>query len=82
MTSRCNRNLLTIQVTDWGKGIDAQAMEHIFDAFYTTKSRSGHGLGVGLAIVKRYVTDDFGGSIKADSSGRSGTRFTVKLPVV
>lgn len=73
---------LTIQVTDWGRGIDAEALEHIFDAFYTTKNQAGHGLGVGLATVKRYVTDDFDGSITVDSSSRRGTRFTVKLPVV
>lgn len=73
---------LTIQVADWGKGICAEDLLHIFDAFYTTKGRNGHGLGVGLAIVKHYVTVDFGGSIKVKSSGRRGTRFTVKLPVV
>lgn len=73
---------LTIQVSDWGKGIDTEALDHIFDAFYTTKSRFGHGLGIGLAIVNRYVTADFGGSIKVDSSSRGGTRFTVKLPLV
>lgn len=72
---------LTIQVTDWGKGIDTEALDHVFDAFYTTKGRNGHGLGVGLAIVKHYVTVDFGGSIKVESSG-GGTRFTIKLPVI
>ncbi len=78
----CDGDWLTVQVTDWGKGIEAEALAHIFDAFYTTKGRVGHGLGIGLAIVKHYVTVDFGGSIKVGSSSRRGTRFTVKLPVV
>jgi signal transduction histidine kinase len=82
VTLTAGDNWLTIQVIDWGKGIDTEALEHIFDNFYTTKDQSGYGLGVGLAIVKRYVTADFGGFIKVGSSSLGGTRFTVKLPVV
>ena len=70
---------LTIQVTDWGQGIAADMLPHIFDTFYTTKDRPGHGLGIGLAIVKEYATVDFGGSIKVSSSRRKGTQFTLKL---
>lgn len=77
-----NCGWLIIEVTDWGEGIAAGLLPKIFDAFYTTKNRPGsHGLGIGLAIVKQYVTADFQGSIKASSSSQLGTRFTVKLPV-
>jgi hypothetical protein len=34
----------------------------------------------GLAIVKHYVTADFGGTIDASTSDCTGTCFTVKLP--
>lgn len=72
---------LILQVSDWGSGISADSLPHIFETFYTTKDqRNGHGLGLGLAIVKQYVTVDFGGSIKVSSSPRYGTRFIVKLP--
>ena len=77
-----DRSWLIVRVTDWGTGITAEALPHIFETFYTTKSLSGQGLGIGLATVERYVTVDFGGSIKVSSSSLRGTRFTVKLPVL
>ncbi len=70
---------LTVQVTDWGKGIPALELQHIFEPFYTTKNQSGRGLGIGLSIVRDYVINDFKGSIKVSSSRRRGTQFTVKL---
>ena len=81
LTMVCSRHRLTVRVSDRGKGIAPQDLPHIFEAFYSTKADSGHGLGIGLAIVKRYVETDFGGAITASSSPRSGTTFTVKLPL-
>lgn len=74
-------NRLIITVIDWGKGIPAAALPYVFEAFYTSKSLSGHGLGIGLAIVKQYVTTDFSGSIEVSSSRRHGTRFILEFPV-
>lgn len=79
LTVQCSEDWLTIQVTDWGKGIAASELAHIFEPFYTTKDKTSHGLGIGLAIVNQYVTEDFYGSIKVSSSRRLGTQFTVKL---
>jgi signal transduction histidine kinase len=78
---RHDRDCLVVRVTDRGKGIAPEALPHVFETFYTTKGQSGQGLGIGLAIVKQYVTVDFRGSIKASSSPRQGTQFTAKLPV-
>jgi signal transduction histidine kinase len=73
------QGFLTVRVTDWGKGIDGAALPRLFDTFYTTKNQSGRGLGIGLAIVKQYVTTDFQGSIEVTSSKQRGTRFTARL---
>ncbi|NMA38127.1 MAG: hypothetical protein GX942_07455 [Papillibacter sp.] len=59
--------------------ISAEDMPHIFDRFYrASKGRQtdsvGHGMG--LAIVKA-ATENMGGQIKAVSSEKSGTVFTV-----
>lgn len=72
---------LIIRVTDYGKGISGEALTHVFEPFYTSKGQSGHGLGIGLAIVRQYVTADFAGSIKVTSSAQQGTCFRIKLPV-
>lgn len=76
----CSKKALTIRVVDWGQGIGPSQIANIFEPFYTTKRQTGHGLGIGLAIVKQYVTQDFHGVISVRSSARLGTVFTIKLP--
>lgn len=73
---------LVIEIGDWGQGMTASQLKQVFEPFYTTKLQAGHGLGIGLAIVKQYVTKDFGGSIKVTSSRRKGTLFRVELPTL
>jgi two-component system C4-dicarboxylate transport sensor histidine kinase DctB len=77
-----SEHALTIQVYDWGQGISPRNINRVFEPFYTTKSQAGHGLGIGLAIVKQYVMTDFGGTIAVQSSRRHGTLFTVSLPTL
>ena len=69
-----------IEVVDHGAGIPAEALKHIFEAFYTTKKHS-RGTGIGLSIVKQTVETDFNGEIKVVSSRKTGTRFTLLLPL-
>ena len=65
-----------MQVDDDGSGIPPSKRDHIFDAFYTTRS---HGVGIGLAVVKR-ICDDHGFHIDIDSAEGKGTSFSVRLP--
>ncbi|MHC4939806.1 MAG: sensor histidine kinase [Planctomycetota bacterium] len=65
-----------IDVIDDGRGIDAEAMDRIFEPSFTTRTR---GTGLGLPIVKRIV-DDLDGTIAIDSQAGSGTRITILLP--
>ena len=70
-------------VADEGVGIAPADLERVFDLFAQGDqdlSRSGGGIGVGLAIVKR-VVEMHGGTVAADSGGPgTGARFTVTLP--
>jgi signal transduction histidine kinase len=43
-------------------------------------SRSERGLGLGLSLVKAYVTAH-GGTVEAVSAPGRGSTFTVRLPV-
>jgi len=72
--------LIKITVRDRGSGISAKELPRIFDAFYTTKGNE-HGTGIGLSIVKHAVEQDFSGKITVTSNKRTGTTFTVQLPV-
>ena len=48
----------------------------MFEAFFTTRA---HGVGVGLAVVKRIV-DDHGFSIAVLDGEPKGARFVVTIP--
>jgi two-component system, cell cycle sensor histidine kinase and response regulator CckA len=66
-------------VEDNGSGMDAATRDHLFEAFFTTKSEKGTGLG--LATVHEIVTRN-GGLICVDSAAAHGTRMSVLLPLV
>lgn len=77
-------NAFEITVSDTGIGIETEFLPFIFDKFRqgdASPTRSHGGLGLGLSIV-RYLVDQHGGEIRAESEGAGrGARFTVRLPL-
>ena len=74
---------IEFQVRDQGDGIEAEAIERVFDLYEQagdTVSRK-QGTGIGLAIA-RYIVEEHGGSIKASSPGPgAGSTFLFTLPL-
>jgi signal transduction histidine kinase len=72
-----------IQVQDSGVGVDLALRDRLFEPFVqadTSLARSGGGLGLGLALVKKLV-ELHGGSVRAESDGLGqGSTFIVELP--
>jgi PAS domain S-box-containing protein len=68
-----------ISVTDTGGGIPENALNRIFEPFYTTKELN-KGTGLGLSVSYGIVRD-MGGAIAAENAG-GGARLTITLPVV
>lgn len=66
---------------DDGKGLDEQAKEHIFDAFFTT-SPEGESKGLGMTAVNHLVTQKLSGSITLDLQRSSGFSAEIRIPVV
>jgi two-component system, sporulation sensor kinase E len=66
-----------ISVSDTGRGISQDQINHIFEPFYTTKKK---GTGLGLMIVQRIVRDH-GGRIEVESRVGQGTSFRIWLPL-
>lgn len=79
ITLKQDGETIVFQVTDNGYGIAKKEHATIFLPFYTTKSNQ-KGIGMGLAICKEIVENDFNGSITVESARDSGTTFTVSLP--
>jgi signal transduction histidine kinase len=68
---------LVIKVRDTGRGISKTDVTKIFDPFFTTKEK---GMGLGLAVVHGIIKEH-SGTIHVESEERSGTEFTISLPV-
>jgi signal transduction histidine kinase len=67
-------------VVDHGIGIEAEALPHIFERFERGVSPGFYGgLGIGLYIVQ-HIVQALGGTVRAESTPRVETRFTVELP--
>jgi hypothetical protein len=65
-----------ISVTDNGKGVEGADIERIFEPYYSTKKL---GIGLGLAITRRFV-EEHGGVISAESRAGEGTIVTIRVP--
>jgi len=82
LTLEADADTVFIQVTDRGRGIEAEHMEYIFERLYTKEDSRNHqmeGNGLGLSIVKS-LTERMGGSVKAQSVPGKETAFTVCFP--
>ena len=69
-----DRVRLTVQ--DAGVGFDAQAVDRIFEAFYTTKN---DGMGIGLS-VSRSIIESHHGRLWAEPNDGPGATFSFSIP--
>jgi len=74
-TARMESGDVLVAVQDSGPGIDATALDAVFNAFYSTKP---DGLGMGLSIC-RAIVEAHGGRLWA-TSGAAGALFQFTLP--
>ncbi|MDD5285959.1 MAG: HAMP domain-containing sensor histidine kinase [Desulfuromonadaceae bacterium] len=70
---------VSVMIADNGPGITADAIDRIFERYFTTK-KPGNGTGLGLFVTKNLV-ENMGGEIKVAGRSGGGTTFTVILPV-
>lgn len=78
-------NFALIKISDTGRGIPAEELEHIFDKFYQAKGNLSlpagkKGTGLGLTIAKALIESQKGW-IKVSSLEGEGTTFSFTLPL-
>ena len=73
-----SENMVEANVIDNGPGIPQEHRHRIFDFFFTTKPE-GTGLGLSLCSM---IVKEHQGAIRVDCPPGSGTKVSVKLPIV
>lgn len=83
-SGKSKQNVLCIEVSDTGIGIEQEMLPKLFQPFSqidASASRKYGGTGLGLVISRRIV-NLMGGEIEVQSKHGHGTRFTVVLPLM
>ena len=73
---------ISIQVEDFGAGIDANKLKKIMKPLYrgrVAKEKSASGFGLGLAIAQKII-EAHGGTLEIESELNKGTRFILIMP--
>jgi signal transduction histidine kinase len=80
IAARGDRAIVAIRVADNGVGISPADLPRIWDRLYRgDASRSERGLGLGLSLVRAYISAQHG-TVDAESTPDVGSVFTVRLP--
>ncbi len=81
LTARASDAVVTLQVSDTGRGLSAEQLSHLFEPFNRLgiESEGIEGAGIGLVIVKG-LTQAMGGTISVSSTPGEGTQFQLVLP--
>jgi signal transduction histidine kinase len=67
---------IRVSLRDNGPGFDTSSREHVFEAFFTTKTK---GTGLGMAIARRIV-EAHGGTIAIGDSPQPGAEIVLTIP--
>ena len=71
---------LRIVFSDSGTGIDSKILDEIFKPFFSlSNNNNDEHCGIGLAIVKRIIEENFSGKILINSKLGQGTTFYISL---
>ena len=73
--------LITLSVTDDGRGMTEEIRKTVFHPFVTTRAGDA-GTGLGMHIVYNVVTDRLGGTIRCESEPGEGVTFVINIPAI
>ena len=79
VTARVTHECLLIYWRDNGAGMSKRSLRNLFTPFYTTKTKTGNGLGL---YISKAIVENHMGTIAAASEEGEGTVFTIELPLL
>ena len=71
------RSFSEFSVTDTGKGLPPEAIDKVYEAFFSTKAE---GMGIGLSTC-RAIAEAHGGRIWVRPNEGPGVTFSFTLPI-
>lgn len=83
MTDNPDMSLIIFTISDTGRGMKPEFLEHLFDAFCRERDSrvdTAEGTGLGMAITHKIV-EILDGAIQVESKEGEGTTFSVTLPM-
>lgn len=80
VSTRRKDDFVEIRFRDNGCGIPESIQHRIFEPFFTTKE-VGRGIGQGLNVSYRVITELHGGSMDFITEEGKGTTFTIRIPI-
>lgn len=73
-----DKDMVVIEISDNGCGMDDEVKNKIFTSFFSTKAGAGTGLGL---LVTQKIISEHGGTISVESEAGKGSTFTIRLPL-
>ena len=70
---------LVIEYADSGAGMAQEALDRLFEPFFTTRRAQG-GSGLGMYICYNIVTANLGGTLVCQSKPDEGVKFLIEFP--
>ena len=80
LRTRQQDEMIRVEITDNGPGMDEATQCHIFDPFFTTKE-IGVGTGLGLSVSYTIIVTKHGGQLTVQSAPGQGATFAIDLPL-
>ncbi|MEG2961296.1 MAG: HAMP domain-containing sensor histidine kinase, partial [Janthinobacterium sp.] len=80
ISARTAGEMLELDYSDDGMGMDSATLGQLFDPFFTTKRGSG-GSGLGAHILYNLVTGPLGGTVKVVSAPGRGLHYKIRFPL-
>lgn len=77
--TQAREGIVSIVISDTGRGMPASVRQRVFEPFFTTKP-PGEGTGLGLS-VSYGIMQAHRGTISVESTPDVGTTFTISLPL-